>query len=221
MQHLIVNLYIGITILSFLCSLVSFRLHYLFHLKLFSIVLAITAFTEIVANFGRELFHLSSNYPVYNIFMLVQYVLLAYYYKQIIVSTTTKKIINVFLILYPLFWIFIFTFVYSLFQWNTYGVMFGDLFIIIFSARYLYELFTSERLVSLGRHAEFWIAVALIFYSCCELPITGILNYLVHDWQNNQHTILKLFSILQILNIVMYSTFIYAFLCRVSLSRRK
>jgi hypothetical protein len=163
--------------------------------------------------------------------MLIQYPILAVYYKQILTSITVRKVLNIFLVLYPLFWLFIFLFVYNVKEWNTYGIMVGDLFITFFSARYLFELFTSERLVAFGKHTEFWIAVALIFYCCCELPITGFINYLMQDWLNNQHKPLKssviastmhnLYSILQIINIIMYSTFIYAFLCRIARTDRK
>ena len=206
------HIYIAIVIISFLCSLVSFRLHYPFHLKLFSVFLGITALTEIIANFYIGFFHLQSNFPVYNIFMLVQYMLLAFYFRRIISSGIVKKIIDFFLFLFPVFWFITCYFIFGINGWNTYVIMLGDMFIIIVSSRYLYEIFTSNELIHFKKHAEFWIAVALIFYSCCELPITGILNYLEQDWT----LVLKLEIVLQILNIVMYSIFIYAFLCRIT-----
>jgi hypothetical protein len=163
--------------------------------------------------------------------MVVQYPILALYYKQILVFRTIKVALNLFLVLYPLFWLSIFVFVYGSNQWNAYATMVGDLFIIIFSVCYLYELFTSEKLVAFRKHSEFWIAVALIFYSCCELPITGIINYLLQDWGDNEHnaprqalieySIFNLYSILRILNIIMYSIFIYAFVCRVARTVRR
>jgi hypothetical protein len=211
------HIYIVTVVISFLCSLISFRLHYPFHLILFSVFLGVTALTEIIANFFLTPFHLESNFPVYNLFILVEYPLLAFYFKQILRTVRIRKLINLFLIFYPLFWASIFLFVYTLNQWNTYCVMAGDLFIIVFAVRYLYELFTSDSLISFRRHSEFWIAVALILYSCCELPIMGILNFLETD----QDTTRKLLTILQVLNIIMYLIFIYAFICRVKLTERK
>jgi hypothetical protein len=221
MHLILIDIYLIVVGLTFLCSLVSFRLHNPFHLRLFSFFLGITVLAELIANFFLKPFHLASNFPVYNVFMLIEYPILAFYFKQIVISKSTKRIIWFFITLYPLFWILMFLFVYKLSEWCSYGIMFGDFFLIIFSVRYLYELFTSERLVSFGKHAEFWIAVGIIFYSCCELPITGILNFLTRDWRSNYNTILNLFSILQVLNIVMYSIFIYAFLCRVNLTTTK
>jgi hypothetical protein len=163
--------------------------------------------------------------------MVIQYPILAIYYKQVLVSKIIRKALNVFIILYPLFWLSIFLFVYGSNQWNAYAIMVGDLFIIIFSVLYLFELFTAERLVAFAKHSEFWIAVALIFYSCCELPITGIINDLVQDWWNYWNRPVKqiftgfslttLYTILRILNIILYSTFIYAFVCRITPSDRR
>ena len=170
-------------------------------------LLAITVLTEIFANFLLGALHLNTNYPVYNCFLLVQYVTLGLYFKIIILSKRTKFIIKVFMCLFPLFWLFTDVFIFGLNHWNSYVILVGDLFIICFAARYLYELFTSEKLINFKTSPEFWIAAATIFYSCCELPITGILNYLA---TNNR----SLNSVLQVLNIIMYLVFIYAFLCK-------
>jgi hypothetical protein len=224
-------IYLAIVIASFLCSLISFRLHYPNNLKLFSVFLGITVLTELIAKYWFKLFHLPSNFLVYSLFMLIQYPILGVYYKQIIVSKFIRKVINIFLVVYPLFWLSIFLFVYGSKEWNSYGIMAGDLFITFFSVRYLFELFTSDKLVAFGNHSQFWIAVALIFYSCCELPITGIINYLLQDWWYFWNrpvkqiytglSLLNLYSILQILNIIMYSIFIYAFVCRVARTVRR
>jgi hypothetical protein len=217
MYQVLAYIYITIVIISFLCSLISFRLHYPFHLKLFSVFLGITALTEITANFLLTPLHLNSNYPVYNIFLVIQFPFLAFYFKQVITSKAFRKGINTFFLCYPVLWLVIILFVYGLNKWNSYGIMAGDLFVIAFAGRYLYELFTAEQLISFRKNSEFWIAIAIIFYSCCELPIMGILNFLVRDWNNT----LKLLTILQLLNIIMYSIFIYAYLCRIKSTGKK
>jgi hypothetical protein len=205
------HIYILIVILSFLCSLVSFGLHYPFHLKIFSIFLGITALTEISANFLLGFFRLDTNYPIYNCFMLVEYTMTAFYFKQVITSGNFKKLITAFMLFFPVFWLATVIWKFGMNGWNSYSLMLGDLFVIIICARHLYEMITSDELISFRNSSEFWITAALIFYSCCELPITGILNYLVQDWK----LFLQLENVLQILNIIMYATFIYAFLCRI------
>jgi len=212
------HFYITIVIISFLCSLLSFRLHYPFHLKLFSVFLGITVIIEICANFLLGFLKLQTNFPVYNTFMLIEYPLLAFYFRQIISAAITKKVINIFLFGFPLFWFITIFFIFGISGWNSYAIMFGDVFIIIISARYLYELFTSNELINFRSCAEFWVAVALIFYSSCELPITGILNFWV---RNNPAITLQLYNVLQILNIIMYSVLIYAFLCPIKTQHTK
>ena len=135
------HIYISVVIVSFLCSLVSFRLHYPFHLKLISILLAITVITEIIANFFLTPFHLRSNFPVYNIYMLIEYPLLALYFRQIIISKIFKKTIGLFLILYPVLWCVIFLFVFHLNEW-----MFGllgmfHLIFLFYSHVFVYVIF--------------------------------------------------------------------------------
>jgi hypothetical protein len=206
-MHWLFNTYLAILTLAFVTSLISFKQAYSVHLKLFSIFLGISLLTEICANYLIDFLHLDSNYPVYYCFMLVEYIMFAYYFRRIIVSKTTKNIISIFLLIFPFFWLFTGIFIFNEEKsWNSYVVMAGDLFTICVSARFLYELFTADKLIDFRKSPEFWIAAALIFYSCCELPITGILNYLYY---NNS----SLNGLLQILNIIMYLIFIYAFLC--------
>jgi uncharacterized membrane protein len=163
--------------------------------------------TEICANYMIDILHLESNYPVYYFYMLIQYIMLTYYFRKIISSKTMKTIIDLFLLIFPFFLLLTGIFIFNNSKrWNSYVVMAGDLFTICVSARFLYELFTADKLIDFRKSPEFWIAAALIFYSCCELPITGILNYLYY---NNS----PLNGLLQILNIIMYLIFIYAFLC--------
>ncbi len=171
--------------------------------------------------------------------MLAEYMLIACFFRELVSSAIMKMSIGLFLFCFPFFWagttvsgfgvsnwnsyvtmacnpclpffcIPAAAFVSGLGGWNSYVVMAGDLFCVCVSARYLYELFTAGDLVDFGRCPEFWISVGVFFYSCCELPITGMLNF----WARNFVPVaIQLYSILQVLNIIMYSIFIYAFLC--------
>ena len=203
--------------ISFLSSLISFRPRHSRHLKIFSAFLGITALTELIANFFLSTFHLKSNYPVYNMFLLIQYISLGYYFSMLVKQPPFKKAIIISIFLYPVFWAITSLVLYNLYHWNSYAVMVGDLFMIVWASRYIFELFTSEELLSLKRHSEFWIAIGILFFSCCELPITGILNYIVKDWMLAN----KLSIVLQIINIIMYLIFIYAYLCRIKLTEMK
>ena len=212
------NIYIIILAISFLSSLLSFRLDYPFHLKLFSILLGLTLLTEICANYLLKWLHLESNYPIYNVYILIQNCFYAVYFVFIISSSTSKKVIIFFLILFSAFWIATTFFILDANAWNSYATMFGDIFIVYFSVVYLYELFVSEKLVKLHISPEFWIAIASVIYFSSDLPLTGMLNYMAKNYPAQT---LILYNILQLLNIIMYSIFIYAFLCRVKIHTSK
>lgn len=202
-------IYILVLSVSFLCSLVSFRLHYSFHLKFFSVFLGITVLTEFCANYVLQYLH-KTNYPVYNIYILIQGIFYAIYFRLLTDQRVMKRVIKTFVFLFPAFWLITTLSEFKLTEWNSYAVMAGDLFIVCCCAAYLYRLFTSDSVVNFWRLPEFWIAAGSIVFFSCELPITGMLNFMAHNYER-QALILR--EVLQVLNITMYSAFTYAFLC--------
>lgn len=210
-------LYISLIGLAFLSSLVSFRLDYPFHLKLFSIIIGAAFLTEILAVFVTKTFHFKTNLPVYNIFILLEFWGYGFYFYKITSRTAIKKLIQFYLYLFPVFWMFTTFFYFKLGIWNSYSIIIGSFFTICFSVGYYYQFFTSHSLINiqLRKHAEFWIATGLILFYSCQLPYVGMLNFLMTNYPGLATGLLPL---LQIFNILMYSIFIYAFLCRIEKS---
>jgi len=220
MHTTIATIYLIVLLIAFFCSLISFRLHYPLHLKFFSIFLGLTVFIEFVATFILPRLNFDSNYSAYNSFFLIQLVSLGYYFYLLTRSPFFKKTIILLIVVYSVFWICNTLIIYTNFKepyWNSYGAMVGDLFIIIFVSRYLFELLTGTELISLKKSSEFWIATGILLFCSCELPITGIMNFLVKDPILTR----KLVKILQVLNISMYLIFIYAYLCRIKPTMKK
>ncbi len=201
--------------LAFLTSLTGFKFNYPVHLKIFSILLGITVLTEVIANFFLSNLHLPSNHPVYNIFMLIEFWAYAFYYHYIIRNKILKKIITVFLILFPVFWfITIFYLFDGLEHWNSYLILVGFSFTILWSAAYCYQLFTSAGLIKFRYQSEFWIAIGLIIFYTCNLPYLGMYNFLGANYSELAQQLKK---VLQPTNCLMYSLFIYAYLCRTTI----
>ena len=205
------NIYIVILAISFLSSLLSFRLDYPFHLKLFSVLLGITLLVEYFASFGLHLLNTKSNIALYNSFMLVEFEGFAWYYLQIIKFSSIKKIVIIFLYLFPLFWLITVFFIFGINHWNSYLVIAGSSFTIFLSGIFYYQLFTASELIKLTKSPEFWIATGMMIFYSCNLPFLGMFNFLTKSYATLAY---KLESILQVLDAVMYSIFIYAFLCR-------
>lgn len=211
--YLLQDFYIIIIGLAFLVSLISFRLAYDFHLKLFSIIIGAAFITEILAVYITRVFHFQTNVPVYNIFILIEFWGYGYYFYRTLTLKFAKRLVTAFLFLYPLIWLVTTILFFQLKTWNSYSIIIGSFFTIVFAVLYYYQFFTSNNLIyiKLKKHSEFWISTGLILFYSCQLPYVGMLNFLINNYPGLATGLLPL---LQIFNVIMYSIFIYAFLCK-------
>jgi hypothetical protein len=204
-------IYFAVLGISYICSLIHFRLH-VFHLKILSIVVGIAFLTEFLAVPASHYFHFrNNNNPIYNIYILFEGCMYAYYYKLTIPVKWFQNSVLVFLFIFPLAWLITTFFVFGFTHWNSYMAVGESFFVVCFSGVYYYQLFTSENLVKLLTHPEFWIATAMILFYTCNLPYLGMLDYLLKNYTALSKVLL---NVLQVLNIIMYSLFSYAFLCQ-------
>jgi hypothetical protein len=205
--------------IAFACSLINFRLHAV-HLKIFSVLLGIDLLNELLASFGmsylRAWYGLKSNLPIYNSFILVEFMMYAMFFFYIVEIKWFRKFIITFMMLFPLLWLISVFYIFGISGWNSYIQVAGSTFTILASIVFLYQLYTQEELVSLSRNTEFWISVSLLVFYICNLPYTGMLNYLI---KNYEPLAVEFAHILTLLNIVMYSIIIYAFLCRIKTTK--
>jgi hypothetical protein len=209
---LLFYIYISIVALAFLSSLISFKLDYPIHIKIFSILLGITLINEILANFFLKSIHLKSNNPIYNVFMLIEFWIYGLYYRYIIINKIIKIIITFFLFLFPAFWVITIFYLFNgLIYWNSYLIIVGFSATVIWSLLYCYQLFTSVQLVKFRKQSEFWIALGLIIFYTCNLPYLGMYNFLATNYSALAEQLKK---VLQPTDCLMYSLFIYAYLCR-------
>ncbi len=185
-------------------------MHCPFRLKLLSVFVGVALLTEILASHANYFFTLQTNNPIYNVYLVIQFPVYYIYFRSVIASKSKKEVLFVFLLVYLFIWTITTYFVFGIYRWNSYAVIAGDVFTICICAVYFYESFVSEKLVHFKRTADFWVAVPIFIYSTCELPITGVLNHLTHNFEK---LAVSLENVLQGLNIFMYLILIYAFLC--------
>ena len=166
-----------------------------------------------IAKLIHHLWPGKTNIPWYNIVLCVEFFVYALYYYCILGSTTLKRVVLGYLIALPACW-FVLTFkVFELANWNSYIDIIGSLFTICLSVAFLFQLIGRPELVKLSRTPEFWIAVALILYYSGSLPFTGMLHFLTKEVRGLAKSFV---TILQILNILLYSLICYAFLCKIN-----
>lgn len=209
--------YLSILLLCFLCSLISFKLHYPSHLKLFSLLIGAAVISEFFAYFGPRIWGYKNNMPVYNIYHIFEFCGAAYFYKLIIHTKKMQKAIIAFLIAYPVYWAVNVFFIHGIGDWNSNIEIVGGVFTVFLAATYCYRLFISDEPIRFSTCSEFWISVATIIYYSTMLPITGMFYYLTAHFAT---LALHLTEYLQVANILMYSLIIYAYLCRVRMKKK-
>jgi hypothetical protein len=203
--------------LSFISSLIAFRLDYAFHLKLISALLGFTVVSELfITRLIHHIWKGKTNIPWYNVVMLVEFLVYAWYYLCILNNKTLHKIILGYLISLPVCWFLLSFRIFHLDNWNYYVDIAGSIFTVCLSGALYYQLLTAPELVRLSKSPEFWIATALIVYYSGSLPFTSMLDF----WTLKVLPLAQTFvMILQILNIILYTLIGYAFLCRINMKK--
>jgi hypothetical protein len=182
------------------------------HVKLLAYIVAFDCIAEVSVHYWLVRILHRPNLQAYNFIMLVEMMAYALFFLQIIQLPAVRKWIIGFLCIFPVFWFFMVYFVFEPQQWNSYVILAGSVFTVFWSLTYLYELVTAaDAGIPLRRCFEFWAAVGLLFFYACSVPFMGIYNFLLTHSPNLAHDIGWIsFS----LNIVLYSFFAYAFLCK-------
>ncbi|OQP48706.1 hypothetical protein A4D02_08360 [Niastella koreensis] len=179
------------------------------YLKTFPFFLLLTIIIEIIGDLlvKRKI----DSIPMYNIFTTFEFIFYLYILRRIIYNVRVKKLIVLLMAIYPvLVLINMLFFQENTFHTNTYSL--GCLLIVGACIYYFYEIFQTTHSVNLVKEPAFWICSGLLFFYTCSFPLVGLWNHL---YGLPRIILLNLNAVLQILNILLYSLFSIAFLCRV------
>lgn len=217
MQKLLQHIYIIPLFLSTLLSLKVFRLKWPAYYRLFSILLIFITATEISAITWKYYLHplfdgyTNSNLWLYNISLILQYILYLGIYYQVIHSVLLKKIILVLVILYPIFAILNLIFFQPVNTINSYTIVFASTIVIFVTTSYFEQLRREEYVIKLGTHPMVWLSLGAFIFHAANLPYIISLNFLI---KNNISLAVALYYIYLGLNCLLYSLFSIAFLCK-------
>ncbi|PVD49540.1 hypothetical protein DC498_24410 [Terrimonas sp.] len=181
------------------------------YLYLLSPFLLLTFLVEIIALWMG--YNARPNVWLYNFFMIIQPV----FYFLLVRNVIRNKRMRSFLLfvswLYPLFVIInIFFLQPRKDQFVSISYATGTLIIVLSTIFYFYELFTSDKYINLARDPFFWICSGLLFFYSCGFPLFALNNFL----SSSSNIFIKNYtSIISLLNILLYSSFIIASLCRI------
>ena len=209
MSELLVKIYITLILPAFIFSLVAFGKKYPKYLRIFAIILGSDLILEIWANYLPKPFQLQVN-GLYNVAMLIEFWGYAFFYRYMLRNKIIRKVVRLYLFIFPLIWILLVCVQSGFNTWNSYISVVGSIAMILLSACMYYQLFTTNPLVKLTGSFEFWVATGLIIFFACNFTYLGMLNFLNGSYRPLAH---QLLIILQVSNSVFYCIISYAFIC--------
>lgn len=179
------------------------------YLRLFPFFLLLTV---LVISFGYYLYaHHENNSIIYNFFTSFEFCFYFFILHRIIQKRLAKKIIFAILCLYPVTALINIFFVQGIASFHSITYALGCFLIVTICIYYFFELFQISHSINLAKQPAFWICSGLLFFYACSFPIFGLANFL----RALPYVIIKnLETIIDILNIFLYSSFTIAFLCR-------
>jgi hypothetical protein len=179
------------------------------YLRLFPFFLVITIVVELVANWMYRRY--GSTIALINFYLVLNFCFFLFVLREIISDRIFKRVALIANISYGVLVLFNLFYYQKLNTWNSMSFSLGCLLIVAFCIYYFLELFRNPKSTRLTKEPAFWIVSGLLFFYCCSFPFLGLNNLL-----DNAPEVLKrnLNNILTVLNILMYSLFTIAFLCR-------
>ncbi len=167
--------------LACLTAIFTFRKTLSLSYRGFILLIILLSILETIANaigfFGRM-----KNHFVWNILYAFQLTLVPYFFKSWLQRPLIKKIITVYIYVFPLFVLINTLWIQGFFTLHTYNYIIGGSFILLLSVAYLGELYTNEESRNIFRNPVFWFSLAYLIYFAVSVPYLGMLNYVVTNY---------------------------------------
>jgi hypothetical protein len=180
----------------------------------FSVFLYLSFIVEIIGLYLST--KVISTIPLYNFFTAFEFIFDVFILHQFIHQPIAKKIFIGLMIAYFVAAMVNLFFVQGINAFHSVTYAAGCLLIVFCCAYYIIETLLKPTPVTLVRMPDFWICSALLFYYAVSFPIYGFAN-LVYSLPSS---ILRKFNLfIQILNIILYTMFSIAFLCRFKVTK--
>lgn len=157
-----------------------------------------------------------SNTTLYNIFTVIEFVFYFWMFSYFIHNTAVKAILRHLLWVYPLLFLINKCYIQTGEQFHTITASLGSILIILCTVYYFYELFKAKKVIDLLHEPAFWISSGLLFFYSCVFPLNSLSSVVEKFSTTAMHNLLILLSWV---NILLYSSFIVAFLCRTRLTK--
>lgn len=144
--------------------------------------------------------------------MLIEFWTYGFYYYQVIRIKIFRKVLFYFLAIFPIFWLVTISFRFGFNTWDSYVIVAGCFFSVLFAIMYYYQTVTAREIQSLRNSPEFWIATGMLIFYLGALPYYGTLNFLM---SYNMAVATSLLQVLKVLDTLMYALFSYGFIWQI------
>ncbi|KGO82660.1 hypothetical protein Q763_06090 [Flavobacterium beibuense F44-8] len=196
-----------LSLLSGICGLVF--LHKLPGNKAKSILLLIwlSTATELVGKYFTIWTGLL-NYYVFNLYILMSFSIYILLLKSLIKTRTHKNLASLLLVIFLVFYFINYFFIQNEFGQiltNSYTV--GVLSIIILSFLYMFELFSSNLVLSYSKSVFFWFVLGILIFHVPFLPFMLSLKWFLIDYNPSIYGLIIFF-----LNLLMNFCFLVGFI---------
>lgn len=152
-----------------------------------------------------------SNLWLYNFYLIPQYLFYLYYFLKMIHNRRIRKKIGILAILYLILAVINYSCIQGPHTINSYTIISAYLMAIGFSILFFNQTVNTKEVYQLNVSPEIWITAGIFFFHFCSLPCFIFSTYLNIK---SPSLSLGLFYAVQFFNIVMYSFYLIAFLCK-------
>jgi hypothetical protein len=204
--------------ISSIFSLRSFSLRWERSFRILSLFLVATVTVEAFAILWKlELYkteHWSysfSNIWIYNAFITARHLVLLVFFYGILKSDRIRKAIRWSALPFLIFSVFNYGFMQTPHQVNTYTMVLANTITIVLVLAFFRQVLNDSVIIRLSSSTEIWISLGTFIYYSGTLPFFIFFNYLVKE---NSPLLLSFLYINDILNLIMYTFYLIAFLCK-------
>lgn len=174
-------------------------------------LLICTAITESIGMYNL-LFLKKVYYPIFHIYQPIEYTLLALYFKSIIDLKPWKTIIKLTIPLMIALNLINSIWIQKINELPTYPFLITAILVSGWTIVYYYQTMIQESEIQLIKNSDFWISTGILFFYLGAFFVMGFINIIS---QKNTEIAIQLYNINHFLNIVMYTTFTFSFICQV------
>jgi len=161
-----------------------------------------------------------NNQWLYIIFSIIEFIYYCWLISEVVEMSLIKKVLHHCMWLYP-----ILVAVNKIFlqkapdQFPTISYALSCLGIACAAIVYFRGLFESDKYVNLTRDPFFWICSGLLFFYFCSFPLFTISNLYYSGYSASPLIAENYSTVISLLNILLYSSFIIASLCRIKIRK--